>query len=110
MLFSAWYDIPTSGHFVPYVGGGVGFTRVEGDFKGTGSNIGNNGKEDDTGFTYQVGFGVLIPVIESGSIDIGYRFRETRDLTLQLGAGAGATFDSIDFETHTLQVGYSYRF
>jgi opacity protein-like surface antigen len=51
---------------------------------------------------------VTFPVGQSGTVDIGYRYRETPNLNLV--SANDTAFDDIDFKSQTLQIGYNYRF
>ncbi|AXI43519.1 outer membrane protein [Sulfitobacter sp. SK011] len=109
LLVNAWYDFETNSSWRPYVGGGIGYTSV--DAYVVSSQGPANFNDSDGGFSYQIGFGVTFPVGQSGTIDIGYRYRETPNLKLTSGAmGGTAVFDDIDFKAQTIQIGYNYRF
>jgi opacity protein-like surface antigen len=109
LLLNAWYDFETNSSWRPYVGGGIGYTNVDADVDATEGPA--NFNDSDGGFSYQIGFGVTFPVGQSGTIDIGYRYRETRNLKLTSAAANGtAVFDDIDFKAQTIQIGYNYRF
>ena len=53
---------------------------------------------------------MTIPAGPSGMIDIGYRFRETRDLSFKTDTANRDSFDDIDLSNQTVQVGYVYKF
>ena len=110
LLVNAWYDFETNSSWRPYVGGGIGYTSVDADIDAP-STAAARIDDSDGGFSYQIGFGVIFPVGQSGTIDIGYRYRETPNLKLtSAGMGGTAAFDDIDFKSQTLQIGYNYRF
>jgi len=109
LLVNAWYDFETNSSWRPYVGGGIGYTSVDADVDAAVAPA--NFSDSDGGFSYQIGFGVTFPVGQSGTIDIGYRYRETPNLKLTSGGmGGTAAFDDIDFKAQTVQIGYNYRF
>lgn len=106
LLINGWYEFETKSSWRPYVGGGIGYTKVDADIDTAPSLSTFN--DSDGGFSYQIGFGVTFPVGQSGTVDIGYRYRETPNLNLV--SANGTSFDDIDFKAQTLQIGYNYRF
>jgi opacity protein-like surface antigen len=74
-MINGFYDIPLGVPVTPYVGGGVGVARIELDnivIRGV-SIAGSN----DTVFAYQLGAGIGYDIIESITVDIGYRYFRT---------------------------------
>ncbi len=66
LMVNAWVDLGASDWSInPYLGGGVGLTRIKAP---AGS---------DSGFSWQIGGGALFPVSENVSIDAKYRFMST---------------------------------
>jgi opacity protein-like surface antigen len=106
LLINGWYEFETNSSWRPYVGGGIGYTKVDADIDTAPSFSTFN--DSDGGFSYQIGFGVTFPVGQSGTVDIGYRYRETPNLNLV--SANDTAFDDIDFKSQTLQIGYNYRF
>lgn len=70
VMANAWFDIPVSASFVPYVGGGLGVqgTEIAGEGKGT--------------FAWQLGAGVAVPLSSSFAITADYRHREQKGYIL----------------------------
>jgi opacity protein-like surface antigen len=70
VMANAWFDIPVSASFVPYVGGGLGIqgTEIAGEGKGT--------------FAWQLGAGVAVPLSSSFALTADYRHREQKGYTL----------------------------
>ena len=106
LLINGWYEFETNSSWRPYVGGGIGYTKVDADVDTMPSF--STFDDSDGGFSYQIGFGVTFPVGQSGTVDIGYRYRETPNLNLV--SANDTAFDDIDFKSQTLQIGYNYRF
>jgi opacity protein-like surface antigen len=106
LLINGWYEFETNSSWRPYVGGGIGYTKVDADIDTAPSFSTFN--DSDGGFSYQIGFGVTFPIGQSGTVDISYRYRETPNLTLV--SANDTAFDDIDFKSQTLQIGYNYRF
>mgnify|MGYP001825536993 FL=1 len=106
LLINGWYEFEMKSSWRPYVGGGIGYTKVDADID-TAPSL-STFDDSDGGFSYQIGFGVTFPIGQSGTIDIGYRYRETPNL--KLVSANDTAFDGIDFKSQTLQIGYNYRF
>ena len=106
LLVNGWYEFETNSSWRPYVGGGIGYTKVDADVDTMPSF--STFDDSDGGFSYQIGFGVTFPVGQSGTVDIGYRYRETPNL--KLVSANDTAFDNIDFKSQTLQIGYNHRF
>ena len=107
LLANVWYDIPTSGKFTPYIGGGVGVARVTADtsFDGNPFGYGPGG----TKLAFQVGAGFSYPVAKNMALDVGYRYRSVRGIDFDDNYGSGV-FDDGDVNTHSLQVGLRIGF
>lgn len=79
VMANAWYDFEIQG-IKPYVGGGIGWARskVEGQYIGGGAAL----NEDDSGFAWQLGAGVNFNIAPNTSMGIGYRYMQTRKVTI----------------------------
>ncbi|OQP86343.1 hypothetical protein BTR14_11735 [Rhizobium rhizosphaerae] len=85
LMANAYVDIATWGRFTPYVGAGIGGTRVKWDkLKNTSCETGNSGNCDGTvehggkeswRFTYALMAGTAIDITCNLQADVGYRFR-----------------------------------
>ena len=74
-MINGFYDIPLGAPVTPYVGGGVGVARIELDnIVIRGVSIAGS---QDTVFAYQLGVGIGYDIIESTTVDIGYRYFRT---------------------------------
>ena len=95
-MANAWVDSPVGGKIEPYLGGGVGFNdiRVNGQSK--------------TKFAWQVGGGLAWWLQPKLALTADVRYRETDPITIDLGAGSGATFGRV--KTVTYGAGLRYRF
>lgn len=107
LLANAWYDIPTSGNFSPYVGGGIGAARVNGDTFFDGNAYGYGPGE--TKLAYQIGAGVTIPLGSNKSLDVGYRYKAVNGIDFDDNDGSGVYEDG-DVASHSLQVGLNISF
>lgn len=106
IVFNAWYDVPTSRNWTPYLGGGLGLARVDGDVQ---SAAGTFLDDSDSGYLGQLGFGVQIPVGGTGSVDVGYRFKSIRDADLDYAA-SGLSGSDGKYDNHVLSLGYNLNF
>ena len=103
LFLNAYYDIDTRTKFTPYVGGGIGYAKIEGSMSMPGMNI----SEDDTNFAWQLGAGVAYAVNKNISVDFGYRYTGMGDLTANVYPTE--TF-KIDVDSHKLLLGVRYTF
>jgi opacity protein-like surface antigen len=121
-LANLWIELPFGDVLRPYVGGGIGFGRVDLDLTIATTTPGATEytliDDNDWGFAYQVGAGVAFSFTENMAIDVGYRYKvinnvefelddETEDLT-------GLTFDDEgvekDYKSHNFLVGVRFGF
>ena len=87
-----------------YVLGGIGFAQVNADIESSGIQIVD---DSDVVFAYQAGIGYELPFRDDMSVDIGYRYFGTSDVSLD-DAG-GDSFDA-EYQSHTIIVGVMKRF
>jgi opacity protein-like surface antigen len=71
LLANVYKDIDTNTMITPFIGLGVGFSRLDGEIEGI--------SEDDMVFAYQLILGAGFEVSESTSIDVSYRYFATAD-------------------------------
>ena len=107
-MANIWYDIagvaPGAG-ITPYVGGGLGLATIRVETNAPD----DDGFDDGTGFAFQVGAGVQIPV-GSGAVDLGYRYKSAADVTIVEGF-SGGPFDLVaDSAVNTVQAAYVLKF
>ena len=81
VLANVWYDIPLGFKWVPYIGGGAGWsrTKVDGAAATTFTNGGDNDSgttfsREESGFAYQLGAGINYPIQPGVNIGLGYRY------------------------------------
>ena len=103
LFLNAYYDIDTGTKFTPYVGGGIGYAKIEGSMSMPGMNI----SEDDTNFAWQLGAGVAYAVNKNISVDFGYRYTDMGDLTANIYPTEKF---KIDVDSHELLLGVRYTF
>ncbi|MXU64231.1 outer membrane protein [Oceanomicrobium pacificus] len=104
-----WYDFPVGATVRPYAGGGIGFARVSHLGKSeTGVTLVD---DSDTALAGQLGLGLQFDVGPSGAVDLGYRYRMTRDLSFSTTQTFIPTdFVNAPYAAHAITLGYSYRF
>ncbi len=103
LFLNAYYDIDTGTKFTPYVGGGIGYAKIEGSMSMPGMNI----SEDNTNFAWQLGAGVAYAVNKNISVDFGYRYTDMGDLTANIYPTEKF---KIDVDSHELLLGVRYTF
>ncbi len=95
LMVNAFYDIDTGSAWTPFVGAGLGWSRIDIDAPGF-----NGSDSDDDVFAYQFIGGVAYAINEQWSVDAQYRFKGTSD----------ATIDGADFDVNSNDVMVGLRF
>ena len=78
-LLNGYYDFKNSSAFTPFVTAGIGMARIDVDDmapSGRGMPAQSN---HDTVFAFQLGFGVSYAVSDRISLDVKYRYFDTRE-------------------------------
>ncbi|NIR28416.1 MAG: AMIN domain-containing protein [Gammaproteobacteria bacterium] len=105
-MANLFYDFDTGTGFVPYIGGGAGISRVFlNDIELEGTNFVD---DDDMVFAYQFGAGVAYPVTASASVSLDYRFFRTAEPGFK--DVDGDSFDSDEYESHSVMLGLRFQF
>lgn len=131
---SAWYDFRTGTDWIPYVGGGLGFIRVDqGEldydsqqlFRDTVAALGaaNPALPDpeqlpavpeisttETVFAYHVGIGTGYRLNDNVILQAGYRFQTAEELEFEGRNAAGSVNVTSGLRIHLLEIGVRYRF
>lgn len=107
-LANLWIDIPVGDVFRPYVGGGIGFGRLDVDLDSTGGTSVID--DDDWGFAYQLGAGVAFGFSENIAFDIGYRFKGIANADLELDTAVGGGDAEADYQSHNIIAGVRIGF
>ncbi len=102
---NAYYDFNRGGVIEPYVGAGVGVTRVEAEYRPSGVAV---GKDHDTAFAYQAKAGVTYALNKNWDVFGEYAYRASEDIEMDLDLVPG-TID-IENKRQTVGVGLRYRF
>ena len=98
-LINGFYDIDTGTKLTPYLGGGIGFARL--DIKDLFVAGIVRGDEDDTVFAYQLAGGITYEITEQIVADLSYRFVATSE----------PDFDGLEeYNSHNLMAGVRFYF
>ncbi len=89
VLANGYVDFNLSSFMNPYVGAGLGYGDVEARVGGI--------KDNDDGLAYAVHAGVAVDVTERTLLDLSYRYR-------------GIDVSGPDFEDHSFQAGFRFKF
>jgi opacity protein-like surface antigen len=120
ILGNLWVDLPIDEVIRPYVGGGIGFGRLDMDMNATWTVSGAEYSvidDSDWGFAYQVGAGVAFDITPNIAIDVGYRYKVINNLNFNLddeiiaslGYGDGEELEK-DYKSHNVLVGLRFSF
>lgn len=102
LFLNAYYDIATGSKFTPYVGAGVGVSRLKVEFKDDNDKY----TKSSTNFAWQVGAGVSYAMTEAWALDLGYRYMDNGDVTLNAKGDKVKT----DSQSHNVSLGLRYTF
>lgn len=102
IMANVWYDFQVAG-LKPYVGGGIGWADVEADGVYQGKTAGQSFSE--SGFAWQLGGGLHLPIDEKLTLGIGYRYFSGPDITIPAPSEVNPLAGSVDTETHSVTVG-----
>lgn len=110
LMTNVYYDINTQSLLTPYLGAGVGASRVnleKGNFvspnivRGGPGSFGWN-EDHDIVLAYQLAAGVGLDVSKTITIDLGYRYFGTTD--------AKMNFAEVEFSSHNAMVGVKLKY
>ena len=99
-LINGFYDIDTGTKLTPYLGGGIGFARLDINDLFVAGIV--RGDEDDTVFAYQAAGGMAYEITEQIVADLSYRFVATSE----------PEFDGLegDYNSHNLVAAIRFSF
>ncbi|KXF76220.1 hypothetical protein ATN84_15105 [Paramesorhizobium deserti] len=128
LMANAYVDIATWGKITPYIGGGLGFTRVKyGTLKNRAfcyepSICGNSYEADHGGlsstrFTWALMAGATVDITANTKLDFGYRYSHIKggkafgwDAFDQAAGATGPQGYDDGFSVHQVRVGLRYEF
>lgn len=102
IMANVWYDFEVAG-LKPYVGGGIGWADVEVDGVYQSKSVGSSFSE--SGFAWQLGGGLHLPIDDKLTFGVGYRYFSGPDITIPAPFGGNPLSGSVDTETHSVTVG-----
>jgi opacity protein-like surface antigen len=98
VMANAWYDFDIGAKVRPYVGGGIGWARMDGDvvlFTDSSAM-----EQTDSGFAWQIGLGGRYAVGDGVAVGLGYRYFSGPEF-----ASFGAADSSrLDNDSHAVQL------
>lgn len=115
-MVNAFIDFNRKGRILPYIGGGLGYARLEAN--GVSSPIGTFQRFDDgeNAFAFQGLAGVTYKLTERLALDVGYRYFNAQDADFQgfsgstsFTNGTAADFDG-DYRSHAVTGGLRLTF
>lgn len=90
---SGYFDLPVSETVAPFIGGGIGASRVNARLaRGVGVPVATSGFRDkDWGFQWHLDAGIGIKAGERTTVELGARYTRTSGLKFEGANGAAAT-------------------
>lgn len=112
-MFNAYYDIETNSPITPYVGAGIGASRLKGSIKWN-EYPEDNGSIKHTNFAWQIGAGVAYDINSNIALDLGYRYMDyghfTKTENENYDDGEAREKNKIESKAHEIMLGLRYTF
>ena len=105
LMLNAYYDIDTGTKFTPYVGAGIGYSKLKASYTLTAENA--TLSESDYQFTWPAGVGVAYAVNDNLSLDLGYRYVDMGNVKKNYEPGSSYKFD---VDANEFMLGARYTF
>jgi opacity protein-like surface antigen len=106
LMFNFLYDIQTGTSWIPYLGGGIGYSRVNMDNVTLAGVTVLDGT--DNVFAYQFKGGVAYQFNPSMAVTVGYRYYATDNLSF--GGQPGGTIKTGGTQIQSAEVGFRFHF
>jgi len=100
---NAFWDIDLDTWLTPYLGGGIGYARV--NYDNVGPFAGRVIDEEDFNFAWQLGGGLAVDINQGLQATVDYRYLTVPDLSF----AAGANTVSTSYESHAVMAGLRFR-
>ena len=136
VMLNIWYDFDTGSDLTPYIGGGLGFIRIDqGDLDYKTNQLAEKIATElarlqhpqapavrfpegfvpkpsatDSAFAYQIGAGIGYALSDSTTLHIGYRLQALNGLEFTGMNQAASVRAETDLRVHFLEIGIRYRF
>jgi len=119
LMANAWYEFDIGSRFKPYVGGGAGWARSQIDgvldrpllrgaaIAALSANPFNGFSVENSGFAYQLGFGITSQIMPGVSLGLGYRFFDGPNTELFFGGKLLVSNQPIKFQDQNQSVALS---
>lgn len=91
LMFNLLYDIQTGTKWIPYIGGGIGYSWV--DFDGVSQNGVTALSDTNSAFSWQFKGGIAYQINPSMAVTLAYRYYETDNLSFKSPTGASVKTD-----------------
>ena len=98
-MLNGYYDFDTNTQIKPYIGAGIGYTKLKSSAKYNGESLGSM---DDNTFTWQIGAGIGYQLNDNVTAEVGYRYVDYGDFKE----------DEVKLESkaHEIMLGLRYTF
>ena len=104
LMLNAYVDFDTGTKLTPYIGGGIGYAKVEGTMKEP--LYGNEASMDDNNFAWQLGVGASYNITKNMAVDAGYRYIDFGDFS----ETSADEKDTLDVTANEFYIGARYTF
>jgi opacity protein-like surface antigen len=74
LMLNGYYDFKNTSKFTPYVGTGVGVTRIKSTRSLANETAGNSIFSTDSQFTWSAGIGIAYTITSNVALDLGYKY------------------------------------
>lgn len=112
-LINAYYDFDTHTALTPYIGMGMGFSRLKGSITWE-EYPEDNGSLSHTNFAWQIGAGMAYNINEHVALDLGYRYMDyghfSKSESERYGWGVDYESDKLESKAHEIMLGLRYTF
>lgn len=106
LMFNAIYDIRTDSSWVPYFGGGIGYSLVDMDKLSSGGVALFN--DTDGAFSWQIKAGVAYEFSPAWAINLGYRYYDTGNLDFTGPGGTQVTSEGTTIQSAELGIRFHF--
>lgn len=119
VFLNGYYDFHNSSKLTPYVGVGIGLSRLEASSGiSDGESLGAMIREEETKISWQIGAGVSYAVSQKMALDLGYRYVDYGEIKASVpfhesvGGYVASEVDTlkVDSSANEIYVGLRYAF
>jgi opacity protein-like surface antigen len=104
LMLNALWDFPNSSKWTPFVGAGIGAAYIDIETE----DVIVTGDESETNFAYQVGFGTSYDLGNDSAVELGYRYVDLGDVSVDLvnPIGGPAGDYKADLDSHDIYIAW----